>query len=258
MEFDNITVVQRTVTGAAGIFVYDSDIQCCDVDTVILFDTYTKWIGRFKKDGLRKCFRTLNIAAEKENAIEQYLGWKAVYGDEYKLSSFKGNWKDFEKEIYLHGIKKLYHFTDSSNIKSINTLGGLYSWEYLEVNGYQIPRPGGNDLSRKLDKRKKIQDYVRLCFNPNQPMLHVAREDGRIKSPVLIEVDTEVIFFNTTMFSNKNATRTDAVIGGDFDCFSQISFDVVTRSWSNEVEKQLFQAEVLVKRHIPLKRLKIP
>jgi hypothetical protein len=168
----------------------------------------------------------------------------------------KTNWGDFAAVMEQFNISCLYHFTDRSNLESIQQHGGLYSWFYLESNGIAIPKAGGGELSRRLDSRRGLQDYVRLSFNSKQPMLYVAQQEGHISDPVILEIDPQVIFWEDTWFSNINAAtfnKGTPIIGPGFEHFQSIRFDIATkRSWSGELQKGLFQAEVMVKTHIPL------
>ncbi len=168
----------------------------------------------------------------------------------------KTNWREFQAILKANHITCLYHFTDSRNIPSIIEYGGLYSWQYCESNGIAIPCAGGNLLSRRLDVRYSLQDYVRLNFNPNPPMLYVAEH---IQNPVILEVDPSVIYWATTKFSDINATDNMASIGDGLDDFQRIRFNVATNhNWKDEMEKKWRQAEVMVKTNIPLSYMKIP
>jgi hypothetical protein len=148
---------------------------------------------------------------------------------------------------------KLFHITDESNIASIKKYGGLYSWSYLEKNKIHIPRPGGNQLSRNLDTRKDLQDYVRLNFNQNPPMFYKAQREGRIIKPVIYAVNPIVILLKGNKFSNINATDNNAIIGEDISNFFQINYNIASKgTFTNEDEKKLIQAEILIKTHIPI------
>lgn len=168
-------------------------------------------------------------------------------------TQWKQNWRDFEKIIGGHHIQVLYHFTDSSNIPSIIENGGLYSWWYCNENGIHIPKPGGNEQSRRLDCKKNYQDYVRLSFNSNHPMLYQAKHEGRIKDEVILQISPEVVYWNSTLFSNINATANEAKVGKELDDFKKINFQVATKAFYSEETKSLSQAEILVETHIPIK-----
>jgi hypothetical protein len=159
------------------------------------------------------------------------------------------------KDLYVkHGISKLYHFTDRSNLSSINYQNGLRSWRSLEALGIKIPAPGGSDFSRKLDQKKHLEDYVRLSFHPDQPMMFVVQNDGRVPNPVILEIDPAVMTWERTQFSNVNAAAGYAEVGGGLQDLKKIRFDIILNgTWRDESEKHLFQAEVLVRNYIPLK-----
>lgn len=81
--------------------------------------------------------------------------------------AFKSNYQEFKDILERHGITKLYHFTDRDNLGSIIRNGGLYSWADCESKSIGIKKPGGDDLSRHLDRRRGLQNFVRVSFVPN-------------------------------------------------------------------------------------------
>ena len=113
-----------------------------------------------------------------------------------------------------NGITRLYHFTDRANIQSIIDNGGLYSWKACDNKGISVKRPGGSATSRSLDQYRGLENYVRLSFTRNHPMMYVAQNDGRISNPVILEIDLSVVNLATTKFSDRNATKNSAVIRG--------------------------------------------
>lgn len=168
------------------------------------------------------------------------------------------NYLSFKELVDFHGIKRLYHFTDRENLKSIIEHGGLYSWADCESRNIDIPKPGGGALSRNLDSRDGLQHYVRLSFTTEHPMMYVAMNEGRITNPVVLEIDPEVIYENDTKFADRNATRNGANVGGTFDDFKKIHFTSVKARKHFDLdadEQQYYQAEVLVKNFIPLDRI---
>jgi hypothetical protein len=175
------------------------------------------------------------------------------------LKSHKFDWKLFRKILLRNGIKKLYHFTDEENIDSIISNGGLFSWDYCLKHNIEIRRPGGGQLSRQLDKRAGLENYVRLSFTPDHPMMYSAMQDGRITNPIILEINNEVIYLKDTLFSDKNAARKDANIGKTASDFKKIRFDIL-KSYNylaaSDEEKPYFQAEVLVKGKIELGQIK--
>ncbi len=165
----------------------------------------------------------------------------------------KSNASAYLNIIQANGIRQLFHFTDRSNIRYIKRYGGLFSWDKLNDMGVVPPRPGGDQFSRQLDQRRNHEDYVRLCFHPDQPMRWVAMRDGRLADAVTLMIDPDVILWESTLFSNVNATANYANIGGTLSDFQKISFGLFRDGrWNGETQKRLFQAEVLVKTHVPL------
>ncbi len=173
----------------------------------------------------------------------------------------KSNWQEFEQVLKDNRITKLYHFTDRDNLESIIKNGGLYSWMDCDRKGIKIAKPGGGTLSRQLDSGRNLEDYVRVSFTTQHPMMYVAMKDGRISNPVILEIDLEVIYWNESLYANFNAAtyKTKPKIGPTISDFKQIHFQSVkarTHFDLPEEEQPYFQAEVLVKNFIPLEYIK--
>lgn len=124
----------------------------------------------------------------------------------------------------------LYHFTDALNLNSILQYG-LLSWVQLEARGIEH-RPASNSLSRYLDQRRELGDYVRLTMQMKHPMVAKALYERRVESIVWVRVDIAVARWDSTLFSNKNAAASDAVVNSD---------------WRTAFESSDSQAEVLVR-----------
>lgn len=169
----------------------------------------------------------------------------------------KRNWQEFEQVLKDNRITKFYHFTDFDNLESIIRCGGLYSWADCEEKGIKIAKPGGGDLSRSLDKKGRLERYVRLGFTGDHPMKYVAMEDGRISNPVVLEINLEAALWDDTLYADRNATRNGANVGGTVDDLKAIRFGLFNRMMRyydmTEEAKMYYQAEVLVKNFIPLK-----
>lgn len=135
----------------------------------------------------------------------------------------------------------LYHFTDPRNIPSIKKYGLLSWYELNKKNIYHIP--ASNSLSRNLDTRRNLEDYVRLSLNTNHPMFARAINEGRVKNLVWLKIDPIVMNFPDTLFSNDNATSNRAVIINNKD---------------TALKSNSSQAEVLVKKRIDPKYIIFP
>ena len=171
----------------------------------------------------------------------------------------KVNAQAFVRILKEHGINSLYHFTDRKNLESIIRHGGLYSWGDCIEQGIAIPCPGGDKQSRELDEKKGLEYYVRTSFTRNHPMMYQAKNEGRIDDPVILEIDTDVITWQDTRFSDKNSVRNDMHHGSNLEDFVKIHFDSTqfnTHFDLEDSEMPFYQAEVMVKNFIPLKYIK--
>ena len=142
----------------------------------------------------------------------------------------KTNYQDYLDVLKQHGITRLYHFTDRDNLQSIVDNGGLHSWADCEAKGIQIPKPGGDTM-------------------------FVALREGRITNPVILEISLDAVTLKDTKFSDRNAVKSGARIGGTLDHLKNVHFDTVKQIDHfnlDDDEKEFFQAEVLVKNFIPL------
>lgn len=168
----------------------------------------------------------------------------------------KSNWQEFQTVLEQNRITKLYHFTDFDNLESIIQNGGLYSWADCDEKGIKIAKPGSSDSSRSLDKRDRLEHYVRLSFAHDHPMKYVAMNEGRISNPVVLEIDLETALWADSLYADRNATKNGANVGGSLDDLKEVRFGLFNRMMRyfdmTEEAKTYYQAEVLVKNFIPL------
>ena len=150
-----------------------------------------------------------------------------------------------------NNIRFLYHFTSKENIPSIKKYGGLFSWHYLDSNGIKISVPGGDSMSRDLDKKYNLQDYVRLSFCKDHPMAYRLRISG--ENIVLLIIDIRAAAFLGTQYSDMNAADRRHHHGSELSDLERIKFDAVKRTYvsSTDPDFKLHQAEVMVKTHVP-------
>lgn len=127
----------------------------------------------------------------------------------------------------------LYHFTDPRNIPSIKKYG-LLSWEQL-LNRNIYHYQASNQLSRDLDVKHDLSNYVRLTLSKNHPMFDAAIYYNRVSSLVWLKIKPDVIDLNNTLFSNTNATSNLVIVNSNKE----------TAFSSSDI-----QAEVLIKEKI--------
>jgi hypothetical protein len=67
-----------------------------------------------------------------------------------------------------------------------------------------------NDLSRSVDESTNLENFVRLSFCPDNPMMYVAYNEGRVSQPVRLEIKLEAVSRPGVRFTDCNAIRADA------------------------------------------------
>lgn len=163
----------------------------------------------------------------------------------------KVNHEGFRRELLGHGITCFYHFTDERNLENIRKYGGLISWYSCAKHEIGIISAGGDDLSRNLDVRYNLQDYVRLSFCRDHPMAYKHKLAG--KKLVLLQIKIDVALWEETLFSNMNATDNEHSHGGSLNDLKQIDFAAVKKNYVSRDDEDFkyHQAEILVKTAIP-------
>jgi hypothetical protein len=58
-----------------------------------------------------------------------------------------------------------------------------------------------------LDADAELQDYVRVSFTKNHPMMFIALKEKRIEYPRVLAISLEVVDFAGVLFSNQNAAK---------------------------------------------------
>ena len=167
----------------------------------------------------------------------------------YDLNPIKPEAESIMKYLQNNFQEYLYHFTHKDNLEQIKEMGGLYSWVQLENMGKPCPHPGGDSLSRKLDAKYGVADYVHLSFSYKHPMSYRNEDDI-----VILFIHPIVCLLPDTLFCNMNATDKNHKIGPNYKDLVNINLWTPKMSYLNSGTREFKekQAEVLVKRHIPL------
>jgi hypothetical protein len=153
-------------------------------------------------------------------------------------------------------INVLYHFTDAANLASIRK-HGLLAASCLERQSIEAVM-NSDASSRTIDAQMGLQNFVRLSFNKENPMKHVAKKEGRISSPVMLQIKLEIVLKTGVLFFDCNATRHDAVQSSSPNV---VRFDVVNAANQFRVPEDLrrfYQAEVLVPSPVPADLIVFP
>lgn len=149
------------------------------------------------------------------------------------------------------GIDRIYHFTDERNINSINECNCLYSWAKSLKEGINIPFPGGNNASRNYDCMYGLENYVRLSFCKDHPMMWRLKKLGY--KLVMIEFSLDLFKETVFGFSDKNAAAHDHKVGFGPAALNLVNLELTQRRCrSGTVEFGFHQAEILVEGKLPL------
>ena len=170
--------------------------------------------------------------------------------DDFEVE-YKSNTEQILRLLRNKNIRYLYHFTSAENIPSIKKNKGLYSWDYMDRHGINIPVAGGDSMSRSLDMKYNLQDYVRLSFCKDHPMAYRLRMAG--EKIVLLMIDIRAAAFAGTQYSDMNAADSRHHHGPSMSDLERVDFNAVKRTYvsSSDPDFKTHQAEVMVKTHIP-------
>ena len=159
------------------------------------------------------------------------------------------------KMLRNNGVQSLFHFTDATNLASIRE-HGLLPWKKIEKDHIEC-KMNSSTLSHELDTRKGLEEYIRLSFCRNHPMMFQALKDKRITRPVILEINLQVVSRPGVLFCERNAAASGAETSANPNV---IRFEVVKKHYgavSNE-DKPFYQGEVLVPVSVPPHLIRFP
>jgi hypothetical protein len=109
-----------------------------------------------------------------------------------------------------YNIKSLWHFTDESNLASIQKYG-LLSLELLTQRDIQVSCYGANALSHNLDRNLGLDKFVHLALIKDHPMQYIKKNNGDMPNPIWLEIDVSVLSENYSRcckeVANKNGAK---------------------------------------------------
>jgi hypothetical protein len=244
---------------------YKKDIE--KAETYFLNKNYKQAISVFKKClslniNNKFCENRIRVIKHQESIElqKQKLQEKKSLKEKQRLAEldkYKREKEEILQFLRANGITKFYHFTDESNISSIMLNGGLYSWGFCDNNNIVINKPGGDNMSRSLDLKYNLENFVRLSFAKEHPMQYVALRENRLRSIRNLEIDIQTAAFKNTLFSNMNATKNGHAVGEDLNFLkNEIKFDIIKQpKYYNLLpeDKPFYQAEIMVEEYIESK-----
>lgn len=158
------------------------------------------------------------------------------------------NRSEFEriKQILLDaGIDRLYHVTDGSTWKSIKDNNGLRSAGSLANREIPLGVGLGDTVSRVVDKKRNLSDYIHLSFTATPPELQAAIDAGKLINPIALEISLEVLLDFDTLFSSDSPCSSRAELGPDFERIIAPKISFLRES----------RAEALIKSFIPFQSI---
>ena len=201
-----------------------------------------------RKERERKAQELLAEARRKEAAELAELNRLNAINEQKKVDA-----EAILRYLNDNGVRCFYHFTDRRNLVSIKKHGGLLSWWYCEQNNVTIPYAGGDTVSRGLDCRHNLQNFVRVSFCDDHPMAFGCYKDGA--DLVLLKISIEVATFRDTIFCDMNATDNNHSKGTDYNDLLKVNISA-TREHYLDKKNPYFkphQAEVMINTFIPIR-----
>ena len=107
------------------------------------------------------------------------------------------------------GIASVYHFTEKSNLRSIQDYGGIYSLAKLKEKEISEVSYISNEWSQSADNYKGLDSYVHLCFiHGKHPMAYIAAEENQ-KDIIWLEIDVEILKLPNVLYTNGVSNKAD-------------------------------------------------
>jgi hypothetical protein len=166
---------------------------------------------------------------------------------------------DIQATLKHYRIKSIWHFTDISNIQSIEK-HGILSLRNLINSRIDVACYWANELSHSLDISKGLDLFVHLSFIKEHPMQYVKTKNGDIPNPVWLEIDANVLFKNKSIFSDSVANKNETRIYGNIDDLAKyIDLDVLwsRTNWKDpkiqQRRKDAKYREIMIKNQIEIK-----
>jgi hypothetical protein len=167
---------------------------------------------------------------------------------------------NIKKTLENYGITSIYHFTDKANLQTIEKYG-LQSLKNICNLNIPVNHFGAEEISHILDERSGLDKYVHLAFIKDHPMYHVAKSRGNLINPIWIELDSSILYEDTTLFCDKVANKNGTEIFEIDEILEKINFDILTDNrfisgdeWN--IRKEIRKAEIMALNSISANKIK--
>lgn len=139
------------------------------------------------------------------------------------------------KEVFAYyGKTSVWHFTDKSNLVSIEKYG-LLSLDIITKEDIYVSCYGADELSHRLDRSHGLDKFVHLSLIREHPMQYIKTRNGDIPDPIWLEIDASVLFENHSIFSDQIANSNSAKLYGIDELDQIVDLEVLwgRANWSN-------------------------
>lgn len=154
--------------------------------------------------------------------------------------------------LIKYGIKHLWHFTDISNLNSIQK-NSLLSLEKIESKKIDVTCFGADELSHSLDRASGLDKYVHLAFLPDHPMYHVKKREKVITRPIWLQIDINVLCQEDVYYSNEVANSSNAKLFKANQIEDMIDFEKLMHPVDFKSKVTARKAEILIPNQVELK-----
>lgn len=154
-----------------------------------------------------------------------------------------------------YGIDSIYHFTDKSNLKSIEKYG-IQSLYNITTQKIDVSAFGAESLSHSLDRNRGLDKFVHLAFIKDHPMYHTAKKRGSIITPIWIELDISVLFDEDTIFCDEVANKNNSNLFRLENILDFINFDTMINEKDFWTRITARKAEIMAYDSININKIK--
>lgn len=157
--------------------------------------------------------------------------------------------------IKRYNIDCFWHFTDRSNLGSIEEHGGLWSFAKLRERGIAIPILGSSEGSRIVDARMGLDKYVHASFCADSPMLWQIEKHNKDFISCWLKIDIALIYGNGVRFCAGVANKSGSEILTAAEAETKIDFEGLFEKKGAENfdrRKEANKSEILIPDCIPL------
>lgn len=156
------------------------------------------------------------------------------------------------------GIKSVYHFTEKSNLKSIQDYGGIYSLAKLKEKEISKVSYISDEWSQNADNYKGLDTYVHLCFiQGKHPMAYIAAEKNQ-KDIIWLEIAVEILKLPDVLYTNDVSNKADVQTYNSTLAKSKLDinaiYDFLDFKDGNNKDRKLasYKYEILIPDCVPL------